>query len=351
MENQPGHYYNNHNMLIMTLFYKNKLFLQQMVLLSACFFCLLFLSTSLYAEKRSYIKCWKNSEGHTECGNRIPREYYNERIRYIDDKGVTRKVKDKDKTRKELEDQQELDKLLAIEADKKRQSDDYDEVLLKTYLTIDDLLASLNSRLEIIKSRSSILNSTIALKKREFGDLVKQAADMERSGKKVSEQLTIELDAARKNLKNLQTQVKTQEINTQKIKSVFAHDVERFLLSKSNRIKHSLSTPSQAKKLHAVRLSCLSQSQCESHWEKANNFIKEFATTDMLYSTNKISVTDIPVKQQDIAMSLSFLDNKSDTKKLIIFQIRCNPDREGQEFCSGDEVSGILKEFKSITYQ
>ncbi|MCU7938605.1 MAG: hypothetical protein KZQ64_04450 [gamma proteobacterium symbiont of Bathyaustriella thionipta] len=268
----------------MTLLYKNKFFLQQTRFLSVFSLCLLFFSTALHAE-RSYIKCWKNSEGLTECGNRIPREYYNQRIRYIDDKGVTRKVKEKEKTKEELDAQNELDKLLALENKAKRQAKDYDDVLLKTYLTIDDLLASLNSKLEIIKSRSAILDSTIELKKREFGNLVRKAADMERSGNKISDQLAAQLDTARTNLRNLQSQVTAQELNTKKIKSVFAHDVERFILSKSNRIKHSLSTPSQSKKLHAVRLSCLSQLQCESHWEKANKFINEFATTDMLYST------------------------------------------------------------------
>ncbi|MCU7938240.1 MAG: hypothetical protein KZQ64_10335 [gamma proteobacterium symbiont of Bathyaustriella thionipta] len=57
------------------------------------------------------------------------------------------------------------------------------------------------------------------------------------------------------------------------------------------------------------------------------------------------------MKQQDIAMSLALLENQSDKKKFLIFQVRCNPEREGQEFCSGDEVSGILKEFKSTVYQ
>jgi hypothetical protein len=334
----------------MTLFYKHKLFLKQLRFLPAIALCLLFISNTVYADK-SYIKCWKNSEGLTECGNRVPREYYNQRVRYIDDQGVTRKVKEKDKSKEELESQKEQDKLLALEAKRIRKAKDYDDVLLKTYLTIDDLLASLNSRLDIIKSRSVILDSSIEIKKRKFAVLVRKAADMERSGKKISNQLAIKLDTARKDLKNLQAQVKTQELNMQKIKSVFAYDVERFILSKSNRIKHSLSTPSQSKKLHAVRLSCLNKSQCDSHWEKANKFIKEFATTDILYTTNNISVTDIPVKQQDIAMSLSILGNKSDSKKMIIFQIRCNPERKGQEFCSGEEVSGILKEFKSIIYQ
>lgn len=312
--------------------------------------CLLFISNTLYAD-RSYIKCWKNAEGLTECGNRIPREYYNQQIRYIDDKGITRKVKEKAKTREELDEQLEIDKLLALEEKQQRQSKGYDDVLLKTYLTIDDLLSSLNSKLTIIESRGVILDSTIELKKREFGNLVRQAANKERSGQKISDQLAKKLDRTRQSLRNLQAQINNQAIETAKIKKIFAHDVERFMISKSQRIKYSLSTPSQAKKLHAVRLTCLNQAQCDLHWKKANDFITEFATTKVLYTTNKISVTDIPIKYQDIAMSLTILESTSSSKSMLIFQIRCNQEREGQEFCDSDDVSDLLKEFKSIVYQ
>jgi len=343
-----SHYYND-NMLIIPFFYKNKLFLKQPGLLAFFFFYLLQLSAIVYAES-SYIKCWTNADGLKECGNTVPREYYSQRIQYIDDKGITRKVKEREKTKEERNSQKNLDELLALETEKKRQAKEYDEVLLKTYLSIDDLLASLNSKLDIIQSRSVVLDSTIELKKRDFGNLVRKAANIERSGKKISKRLTSKLDTARKNLRNMQAQVIAQELNTKRIKSVFARDVERFVLSKSKRIKYSLSTPRQLKKMHVAYLDCLNQSQCDSFWEKGNKFIEEFATTDMLYSTSKVSVTDIPKKMQDIAMSLSIQGNQANTRKLIILQIRCNPEREGQEFCSGNEVNGILKEFKSIIY-
>jgi len=338
-------------MLSLTLFNNNSICLKQMFLWSVFFLCLLLLSGPLHAEKE-YIKCWKNAEGLTECGNRIPRQFYNQRIRYVDDKGVTRKVKERAKTREELEAEQEMQKLMAQEAEQKRKAKEYDIVLLKTYLTIDDLLASLNSKLSIIQSRSKIQQSTLELKKREFGNLVRQAADMERSGKQISGKLAKQLDRVRSELRNLQSQLSSDEQNTQDIKNTFAHDVERFMMAKSHRIKHSLSTPSQAKKLHAVKFSCLSKQQCDNSLQKANNFIKEFATRDILYQTSRITVTDIPVGYQDIAMGLTLLgaEESSDTKTMI-FQIRCNREREGQEFCNSDVVNDLLKEFRSVVYK
>ncbi|MCK5648458.1 MAG: hypothetical protein KAI22_06215 [Gammaproteobacteria bacterium] len=338
-------------MLIHTSFYKNPISIKQAVQLLVSCLCLLFISDVLYADK-SFIKCWKNAEGLTECGNRVPREYYNQRIRYVDDRGITRKIKEKTKTREELDAQIEMEKLRSLEEKQKRQLKEYDDVLLKTYLTIDDLLASLNSKLLIIDSRGTIIDSNIELKKRQFGNLVRKASNMERSGKTISDKLARQLDTARRELKNIQVQLDNQAVETNTIKKVFAHDVERFMLAKFNRIKHTITTPSQAKKLHAVRLNCLNQDQCKLHWKKANQFIKEFATSAVLYTTDKVTVTDIPVQYQDIAMSLAILNkNNSNEKKLMIFQIRCNRERAGQEFCASEDINGLLKEFKSIVYQ
>lgn len=298
-------------MLPLRLSHKNTFQLGLPDLLSVVTICLLFFSylfftNAAHAEK-SYIKCWKNAAGLTECGNRVPREFYNQRVRYIDDKGVTRKVKEKAKTKEEIDAEKEMEKLLALEAEQKRKSKEYDEVLLKTYLTIDDLLASLNSKLDIIKSRSVIQQSGLELKKREFSTLVRKAADTERAGKQISEKLAEKLDSARNELRNLQAQISTQEENSQHIQKTFAHDVERFMLSKADKMKHSLSTPSQAKKLRAVRLTCLTKIQCDMHWKKAIDFMKEFSTTKVLYETDKVAVSDVPVKFQDVAMGLSTL--------------------------------------------
>lgn len=331
----------------MTLTSKKPLLFQTGILL---FLSLLLLSNPLAGKE--YIKCWKNTKGMLECGNRIPKEYYNQRIRYIDENGITRKIKEKAQTKEERNSQRRMAKLLNDEVKKQQKLDDYDAILLKTYLTIDDLLASLNSRLEIIKSRSSVLNATIELKQKQFDNLVKKAAALERSGSKKPDSLLNNLDAILKDISSLKTQVKEQKENTIKIKSVFSHDVERFILSKSKRLKKSLAHQKDAKKLPVTAINCANKAECDFHWGTANQFITENATTKVLYSTAKMTVTDIPTKPQDISITLSLLDNTSENeagiqfKKTLLLQVRCHPKKEGKELCSGEKVAHIIKEFK-----
>jgi len=315
-------------------------------------FLLFFLFDQTTQAQGSYIKCWKDKEGVTECGNRIPREFYNQRVRYIDESGVTRKIKEKAKTREELEIQQEQELIRKQEEKQQQKIKNHDEILLKTYLTIDDLLSALNSKLDLIKSQSVILDANITQKKRSFSDQVKKAADIERSGRPIPDNLAKQLDITREGLKNLQLQVIEHKEETLRINKVFAHDVERFIQNKSKRIKHIVSSPRNADKLHASFLSCQEQEQqCELFWQKAINFIKNHATTEVLYQTKLIAVTSTPKKNNDIAMRLSLLDGKSESEKLIIFQIRCKRTRVGEEFCGSDEIKGLLKEFRSIPYQ
>jgi len=340
----------------MTYFYKYLDKFKQNILFISLLLCIL--SPSFLYAGDSYIKCWKNAKGLTECGNRIPREHYHKRIRYIDAQGITRKIKDKAQTAEERESQKQLIALLKKQAAEKRKKDAYDNILLKTYLTVDDLLASLNSRLEIIKSRSMVLNSLIKLKQTKYQILIKQAADMDRSGRKKPEALVTKLDAARKDITALKAQLIEEKGNTKMIKSVFAHDVERFILSKSTKIKDKLLTDKQANKLHAVRIDCTDQKKCNSRWGKANKFITASATTPVLYSTSKIIISDIPSTDQDIAMSLSIINTQSysdkvitkntkeQQKKSLIFQIRCHPQREGKALCASEKISHLLKDFK-----
>jgi len=343
----------------MIIFYKNTFSLKH-INLSILFAFSLLAAPFLYAEN-TYIKCWQNTEGLTECGNRIPREYYNQRVRYIDEQGITRKIKEREKNREERESQRKMEQLLADEAEKKRQTDEYDDILLKTYLTIDDLLASLNARLEIITSRSIILDSIIELRNKSFNKLIKQAANMERSGRKKPDWLIAKLTSTRKDIATLKTQVVEQKDNTKMIKSVFAHDVERFVISKSNRIKHSLTATGRSNKHHAAKVNCSGQSECDFYWGTANQFVAESATTNVLYSTRNVTVTDIPHKTEDIAMSLSLSDNTFDSdfnsdneaqiNKVITLIIRCNPQREGRELCNSKQVSKRLTEFRNTIAQ
>lgn len=343
-------------MLYTTKFYKNTNSTITKISLSIVIISFSFIYSNILYSANKYMKCWKNSDGVTECGNKIPRQYFNQKIRFIDDSGMTRKVKEKAKSREELEAAEKLEqkksKQLALENEEKNKLQDSQDVLLKTYLNIDALLASMNSKLNIVNIQSSLLQASLPEKKQNFDKLVEQAADIERSGKKMSPQLSAKLKASRSEMNNTQNQIVLADQKNQQIKQTYSKDVEHFILLKSHQITQRRTAQTKdnysRQSIQVVQLGCNTKNQCNEYWKKAKQFIKEFATTEVLFENKNIAVSDIPLKHHDIAMALSLLETGPADKKIILLQIRCNHEKKGQQFCATDNVSKLQPEFKKM---
>ena len=301
----------------------------------------------------TYMKCWKNSEGVTECGNRVPREYYNQRIRSIDSRGITRDIKERSKTREELIAAQEAEKkakaLQEIEDEAKRRKKMRDDILLKTYLTVDDILASMNNKLDLTASRIDIFKESIPVKKQKFDNLVKKAAHMERAGKKVTDNLISELNALRTDIKNIKLQIKIEENKQANIKKAYRVDIERFVFLKTRQLINKAKTKQEKENIHIALITCNNKNQCIDLWKQANEFVTDFSNTDIVYQADTFIVSDSPEKSNDISMTLSLqADDIDDKKKIIVLNIRCHPERKGREFCSSDKVKNTLSDFNNF---
>ena len=301
----------------------------------------------------TYMKCWKNSDGITECGNRVPREYYNQRIRSIDSRGVTRDIKKRARTKEERIAAQEAEKkekaLQAIKNETIRRKKMRDDILLKTYLTVDDILASLNSKLGLTTSRISILEDSIPVKKQKFDNLVKEAANMERSGKKVSDNLIAELNALRTDIKNTKLQIGIEENKQSNIKKAYRVDIERFVFLKTKLLGNRAKTEQDKEKLHIAQISCNDENQCVELCKQAHKFVTQFSSTEIVYQSDNFTVSNSPKKHDDIAMTLSLQeDGVEEKKKIIVLHIRCHPERKGRELCSSDTVKNILSDFRKF---
>jgi len=301
----------------------------------------------------TYMKCWKNSEGITECGNRVPREYYNQRIRSIDSRGITRDIKERSKTREELIAAQEAEKkakaLQEIEDEAKRRKKMRDDILLKTYLTVDDILASMNNKLDLTASRIDIFKESIPVKKQKFNNLVKKAAHMERSGKKVTDNLISELNALRTDIKNTKLQINIEQNKQANIKKAYRVDIERFVFLKIKQLDNRAKTDQEKEKLHIAQIICNNKNQCTDLWMLANKFVTEHSSTTTVYQTDTFTVSDSPKESDDISMTLSLQeDNIDKKKKIIVLHIRCHPERKGREFCSSEKVKNTLSDFNNF---
>jgi 23S rRNA maturation mini-RNase III len=139
------------------------------------------------------IKCWKNKEGGTECGNSVPPEYAQKGHKEISEKGFTVKEQARAKTPEELKkEEEEAARLAAEEAERKRLAEEQalrDRVLLQTYTTEEELELARRGKNAVIESRIKNTESLVEKLKANKERMQTEAARLERSGKPVSKKL------------------------------------------------------------------------------------------------------------------------------------------------------------------
>lgn len=177
-------------------------------------------------------KCWTNSEGVRECGNAIPPEYAQQKTETMNERGMTVEVQERAKTKDELEAERR-----AAEEEAKRQAEEkarqkeqaaYDRVLLSTFLSEEEIIDSRDRKVGAIDA--SIEISRITIDKLE-GDLTrerKRAANFERKGKQIPENVQNSIDALERQIEDKNSYIESKEEEKQALMDKYARDLERF---------------------------------------------------------------------------------------------------------------------------
>lgn len=146
------------------------------------------------------IKCWTNNEGVRECGNVVPPEYAQKGHKEVNKRGMTVGTQARAKTPEEIEkeklEQEKLERERALAAEQEKK----DRVLLATFSSEDDMKLAHEGKLLVMDTRIKHTEQLIAKLKASLNALVNDAAEQERSGKKVS-------DETRKDIRDVKQQI------------------------------------------------------------------------------------------------------------------------------------------------
>jgi len=303
---------------------------------------------SLNLSAKSF-KCWTNDEGFRECGNSLPPKYVNQRIDFFNEKsGKVNKFTPAAKSQAQIIAEKEQLKIQkTIEREQAKQKA-YDDVLLKTYLSVDDLLLSLRWKVTTLNSSIKVTKGSIQAEQGKFLDTTQKAARVERSGREISKDLSDKLKKSRSRIKNHKLHIKRLEKDITDIHEKFSHDIDRFSIATAQGLTLTLSNDEKAKALNMVQISCNKTLQCDDLWNKAKEFVIENSDLDIVFDTEQVRTTDSPRKADDIALivvrSSSIYDNIKSEK--ITLKIRCQPSRSGEQLCKSEKVANFLTTFK-----
>ena len=171
------------------------------------------------------IKCWKNKDNVRECGQAVPQEYSQQRIEVINSKGIVIKVIPAKEELDEIRRQKELKKVEDLKKAAKRRKD---LILLQTYTTEDDIMLARKQNLQAIDSIIDLTNSNTKVLKNDLTEREKNAADYERNGEKVPDDLLKEMENLKRQIKDNEDFIEKKKVAKEATNTKFDSDLKRF---------------------------------------------------------------------------------------------------------------------------
>ena len=296
-------------------------------------------------------KCWTNKDGVRECGNSLPPEYVKQRVEYLSEKsGRVRKVKEAAKTAEQIAAEERQRRLERQKQKALAKQTAYDNVLLKTYLTIDDLLLSLHWKITTLDSRIQITKGRIDAERKKFINASRRAARFERQGKKIPQSITDSMKENSKTITHLKNKIKLLQEDKKAIYKKFEHDSVRFMAGTINFHAKKLKRDESAREMNMIQIRCVNKQDCDQKWRKAKQFIDQHSKLKIVFENDQIKTTTSAKKPEQLAYVVVRVNNKYKTpnQETITLQIRCQQSTEGDTFCKGDTVSQQLAQFKQF---
>ena len=107
------------------------------------------------------MKCWTNSEGIKECGDKIPPEYIQQGYQELSKGGIILEEKERIKTKEELEKAKKEAEIIAREKEKERNKKAHDKMLTETFASIEEIEAARDQKIEAVESTIKITQKRI----------------------------------------------------------------------------------------------------------------------------------------------------------------------------------------------
>jgi len=195
------------------------------VKLTALTLASVFISQPVMAGK---IKCWRNNEGVRECGAYVPPEFSQKRSETRDKSGRVIEVEARAKTKEELAEIERQEQLRKEEEARLAEQKKKDDILLKTFSSERDVYLLRDSKVMVIEGILTVTNGNNKALRKKLERIQKRAANIERRGKKPSENIISDIKAIENRIAKNKASIKAKRAEQQTICKKFAYDLEHF---------------------------------------------------------------------------------------------------------------------------
>lgn len=178
-------------------------------------------------------KCWTNDQGVRECGESVPPEYAQQRIEVLNEQGMVIDVEEPAKTSEQLEAEKQAARQRRLEEQKEAEQQRRDRILLDTFTVERDLKLYYQDKIAAIQSLIDITRSSNDGLREKLRNLQKQAADQERRGQALSEDLLDQMEQIKRQIANNKTFMGEKAQELESVKQEYEAKLTRFRKLKS----------------------------------------------------------------------------------------------------------------------
>ena len=115
----------------------------------------------LVSNSHARMKCWTNSDGIKECGDKVPPEYTQQGYQELGKGGIVREETDRVKTKEELKKEKIEAEAKVREKEKVKSKKLHDKMLLETFTNIDEIEAAKKEKIDAIDSTIKVVKKRI----------------------------------------------------------------------------------------------------------------------------------------------------------------------------------------------
>ncbi len=161
---------------------------------------------------------WVDEDGKVHYSDKVPPEYNDKARQELNQAGVVKDSVDRALTPEEKKQKAEELARQKAEAQKqaelKKQQQAERNKLIKSYSSADQITRLKRERIDALERNIELAEENLVIQKRNLDDLLKRAADKERSGGVVSDAFTAQIEKSREQIENQKLFIidKTQEI-------------------------------------------------------------------------------------------------------------------------------------------
>jgi ParB-like chromosome segregation protein Spo0J len=192
--------------------------------------CLILLPTLLSGGEAlaERIYKWVDENGETQYGDRVPPQYATAQRNVINDQGRTVKVYE---AAKSPEEKAAAEALAKKKAEEKKVADQLavrDRSLLSTYSSEEDMLLARDSKVASVETLIQLTNSRLDSMQKRLNELTNDAAEFERSGKKLPEGLVSQMKNNLEQIRQNEEFIKVKRREKDEIAKKFDEDIKRY---------------------------------------------------------------------------------------------------------------------------